>query len=112
MKKRFIAVIVMIAVVASLIISAQGAVAANYPAPLETSFENTGDMRYDIVQRALSQVGYVEGTGSWNAFGNYFGNPTGSWCAYFVQWCAVQAGVPTSILPESRVGRGSDGIIL
>ena len=108
MKKRFIAVIVMIAVVASLIISAQGAVAANYPAPLETSFENTGDMRYDIVQRALSQVGYVEGTGSWNAFGNYFGNPTGSWCAYFVQWCAVQAGVPTSILPESRVGRVSD----
>lgn len=79
MKKRFIAVIVMIAVVASLIISAQGAVAANYPAPLETSFENTGDMRYDIVQHALSQVGYVEGTGGWNAFGSYFGNPTGSW---------------------------------
>ena len=84
----------------------------------------TGNQRDDIINVALSQVGYVEGSSSGDYGGandgsylnyveyNYWYNkcvsssmPVGGsyahWCATFVSWCAEQAGVPSSILNRS-----------
>ena len=71
----------------------------------------TGDYRTDLVNVALSQVGYHEGDSSADLGG---GNDSGSenyteyaywrglqgnpWCAMFIGWCAVQAGIPQTIL--------------
>lgn len=93
-----------------------------YSAVLDVTL--TGDQREDIINVALSQVGYVEGSSSGDFGGakdgsyvnyteyNYWyhnhvssGMPVGGsyahWCATFVSWCAEQAGVPTSILKRS-----------
>ena len=91
----------------------------------------TGNQRTDIVNIALSQVGYREGTrsgdyggaddGSYNNYTEYnywyhnyvsTGMPVGGdsapWCATFVSWCAEQANIPTTILKRSTVaGHGA-----
>lgn len=72
----------------------------------------TGDMAFDTVSAALSQVGYHEGsgkkqlggdgTGSGNyteynlAFGKIGGSYAYAWCAAFVSWCLVQSGAGES----------------
>ena len=84
----------------------------------------TGNQRDDIINVALSQVGYTEGSYSGDTGGaddgsydnyteyNYWynnyissGMPIGGsyapWCATFVSWCAEQAQIPTSILQRS-----------
>lgn len=82
------------------------------------------DMRQNIVNVALSQVGYHEGNsiadlGGGNSYGNadyteygyYYGtavlgNQRGyflPWCALFVTWCARMAGIPTDILNSSPI---------
>lgn len=84
----------------------------------------TGNQRDDIINVALSQVGYREGSytgdysGAYDAsYNNYTeynywyhnhvssGMPVGGsyahWCATFVSWCAEQANVPSSILKRS-----------
>ena len=77
----------------------------------------TGDPAEDIVNVALSQVGYHEGNsrkeldgsgvtdgtegGNFTEYAYFFNNGStayGSWCAYFVNWCARQAGISTKIL--------------
>ena len=80
----------------------------------------SGNQREDIVNVALSQVGYREGSssndysgaddGSYNNYTEYnywynkyvsSGMPVGGsnapWCATFVSWCAEQATIPSSI---------------
>ena len=92
----------------------------------------TGNQRDDIINVALSQVGYVEGSYAGDYGGaddgsyinyteyNYWYNkcittnmPVGGsyahWCATFVSWCAEQAGVPTSILRRSTAAGHSAG---
>ncbi|MBQ7345383.1 MAG: CHAP domain-containing protein, partial [Oscillospiraceae bacterium] len=93
--------------------------------------ELTGDQRVDIINVALSQAGYAEGSytgdtggaddGSYNNYTEYnywyhnyinSGMPVGGeyapWCATFVSWCAEMANVPTSILQRSTAaGHGS-----
>lgn len=108
MKKRIVAIIAVFMLLAAVTVGTISIIADNHPSPIHFSYENTGDMQYDIVQYALSQVGYHEGTDNWNAYGNSFGNSSGAWCAYFVQWCARKAEVPESIIPLSRFGRVSD----
>ena len=84
----------------------------------------TGNQRDDIINVALSQVGYYEGSYSGDYSGaydssynnyveyNYWYNtqisssmPVGGtyahWCATFVSWCAEMAGIPKSILNRS-----------
>lgn len=74
-------------------------------AAYENTHRNTGDQRYDIVQVALTQVGYKEGPGSSNGnytkYGVWWGNSTIAWCGVFVSWCADQAGVPQSVLKHT-----------
>ena len=75
----------------------------------------SGDFRTDIVNIAMSQIGYTEGnskteisgctpgTGNYTEFGLWYNNrqdaPGGyekaAWCAMFVSWCAYQAGIPS-----------------
>lgn len=71
----------------------------------------TGDNAADIVNVALSQVGYHEscssydlsgdgtGSGSCTEYGRWYGNQT-DWCNIFVSWCAYVAGVSESVFPK------------
>ena len=89
----------------------------------------TGNQRTDLVNVARSQLGYHEGdntsqlhgesSGSRNytEYGYWYGtqvqgNSVGSyyaWCAYFISWCARQAGIPTSIISNASYAcAGSD----
>lgn len=47
----------------------------------------------DFLDYAEAEVGYKEGTGNDNKFGKYFGANKQPWCAYFICWCADQAGI-------------------
>lgn len=80
--------------------------------------ELTGSNLLDIVNVALTQVGYHEGSSesdrdgmNMNSDGNYteygyFSDCDGyAWCAMFVSWCARQANVPESLVENSRVAR-------
>lgn len=77
----------------------------------------TGDMRTDIVNVAMSQIGYCEGnslaqlsgcepgSANYTEYGLWYNNlqsaPGGyekaMWCAMFVSWCANQAGISSEI---------------
>lgn len=73
---------------------------------------NTGKNIKDLIEVAKTQIGYTElntTTGfpiapndpaGYTKYGESFGAPTGEWCAYFISWCARQAGIPTSVLPR------------
>ena len=83
--------------------------------------ELTGDQRRDILNVAISQLGYHEGNSkadfggdNWGGTNNYVeynygnrntysNNNTYSyyWCASFVTWCARQAKIPTSVVMNS-----------
>lgn len=80
--------------------------------------ELTGNYRADIINIALSQVGYHEGecdadrdgmhinsSGNWTEYGRYCECDGFAWCAMFVTWCARQAQIPKSLIADSRVAR-------
>lgn len=72
----------------------------------------TGDLAFDTVSVALSQIGYHEGRGTTQlggdasgagnyteynlAFGKIGGSYAYAWCAAFVSWCLVQSGAKNS----------------
>ncbi len=74
--------------------------------------ELTGDMAYDIIRVALSQVGYhggdsydelhgenKNGTAQYNEYSYWWdGVANRSWCAAFITYCARQAGIPNTVL--------------
>ncbi len=74
--------------------------------------ELTGDMAYDIIKVALSQVGYREGNSydelhgenkygyaDYNEYGYWWdGVANRSWCAAFITYCARQAQIPNTVL--------------
>ena len=71
----------------------------------------TGDPRTDIVNIALSQVGYQESTYMKELSGEIVGNVNfteygdwydmqDQWCAMFVSWCAALAGVAEDVVPK------------
>ncbi|MBQ7345920.1 MAG: CHAP domain-containing protein [Oscillospiraceae bacterium] len=71
----------------------------------------TGDQRADIVNIALSQVGYQEGGSSpllsgevyggvnFTEYGAWYGMQD-MWCAMFASWCAHVADIPTDVIPS------------
>lgn len=83
-----------------------------YIDPYPNTHRNTGRNIADIISVAKTQIGYTElstttgmplgpGQGKgYTKYGAYFGDQTGDWCAYFVSWCASQAGISTSIVPR------------
>lgn len=71
----------------------------------------TGDPRTDIVNIALSQVGYQESTYMKELSGEIVGNVNfteygdwydmqDQWCAMFVSWCAALAGISKDVVPK------------
>ena len=80
--------------------------------------ELTGNYRADLVNIALTQVGYHEGEnakdrdgmhmgnqGNWTEYGYYCECDGFAWCAMFITWCARQAKIPQSIIYDSRLAR-------
>ena len=86
----------------------------------------TGDARTDALLVAFSQLGYHEGdsssdlnggnrrgTNNYTEYGYWFGTrPMGgssgfyhAWCAFFVSWCARQAGVPESVISNAAYAK-------
>lgn len=76
-------------------------------ADYENTHVNTGNQRYDIIQVALTQVGYKEGSRNYSKYGEYFGNANSAWCGWFVSWCAAQAGVPRSVIKRQGIANAS-----
>jgi len=74
----------------------------------------TGDYRNDIINIALSQVGYkegnsekelagnVSGSGDYTEYGRSLESAGSAWCSEFASWCIRNAGVPTSVIANSR----------
>lgn len=54
--------------------------------------------RDDIVNVALSQLGYTEGANNDTIYGDWYGLPNQPWCAMFVSWCADQANISQDII--------------
>lgn len=76
-----------------------------------TEVKLTGDPRTDIVNIALSQVGYLESTYMDELSGEICGNVNfteygdwyemqDQWCAMFVSWCAALAGISKDVVPK------------
>lgn len=84
-----------------MLVTALGVLPQSADAAYENTHVNTGNYRQDIIAVALTQVGYLAGSGNYNKYGASFNNAYDSWCGYFVSWCANQAGVPTSILKRT-----------
>ena len=80
-----------------------------------TNVKLTGNYRTDLVNVALSQIGYRESNSSSNLsgtsqgssnqteYGKWYGLPGQPWCAMFISWCARQAGIPTSTIKNSAL---------
>ena len=50
----------------------------------------------NFVAIAKEEVDTTEGKGGYTKYGDEFGDPYGSWCAYFVDWCAKKADILTT----------------
>lgn len=85
--------------------------AAGYPDYYPNTHRNTGSHIADLIGVAKTQLGYTEldgagnpisssSDGGYTKYGASFGEPNGAWCAYFISWCASQAGIPSSIVPR------------
>lgn len=46
-----------------------------------------------LIAKAASQIGYYKKPGTKTVFGEWYGIPTGQWCAMFVSWAAAQVGL-------------------
>ena len=78
----------------------------SYSTAYPNTWVNTGDQARDLIQIALTQVGYQESSDhtKYNAW--YYGSDTAAaWCNIFVSWCANQAGIPTSVIPKMAATR-------
>lgn len=58
-------------------------------------------MAKDIVDVALSQLGYNGGYNFNTKYGRWYGMNHAPWCQMFVSWCAAQAGISSSIVPRT-----------
>lgn len=74
----------------------------------------TGDYREDIINIALSQLGYHEGdsevdyagdniygSGDYTEYGRRLGSTGSAWCSEFASWCMRMAGVPVETIANS-----------
>lgn len=101
MKKRFLAILLTLAAVLTLM---GPTVSADY----ENTYVNTGDMRKDLIGVALTQVGYTEGPNNDTKYGDWMNLSNHPWCGIFVSWCARQAGIPTSVLKNTGIANPSN----
>ena len=111
MTKRLLSLFLAVSTVVLLAFSGVAAVSAeDYP----NTHTNTGDQRYDIVQIALTQLGYTEsdtdrsGSNGRTKYGEFYGYPYADWCGCFVNWCARKANVSTSVLKKTGLTKPSN----
>ena len=77
MMKRMLALLLAVACCMLLVMPNVASVSAeSYP----NTHSNTGNMRYDLVQVALTQVGYQEGSNNYTKYGVYHNNSNAQWC--------------------------------
>lgn len=83
-----------------------------------TNVTLTGYQRTDIVNVAISQLGYHEsdspndlsgtstnGTSNYTEYGRWY-NWQGAWCGLFISWCAEQAQIPKTIIKKQGWASG------
>ena len=75
----------------------------------------TGNYREDVINIAVSQLGYHEGdsakdhhggntqgSGDYTEYGRRLGSTGSAWCSEFASWCIRMAGVPTKYVAISH----------
>lgn len=97
--KRYLSMLMVVCMCLSLLLYIQFPVMAAY----ENTHHNTGNQAYDIVEVAKTQLGYTEGSSKDNKYGATFGVNNADWCAFFVSWCAKEAGISTSIIKRQGI---------
>lgn len=124
--KTFLTLLLVLTLVSSLLPAEAAGTSYTVSGPYGESvyYENlkaltlTGDYRTDLVNVALTQVGYHEGAnsrerhgnnwysdGNWTEYGYFSGCDGYAWCAMFISWCARQARIPGSLIQNSTVAR-------
>ena len=78
-------------------------------AAYENTWINTGDQAKDIVEVAKTQIGYTEGSNNYNKYGASFNHNNVAWCAFFVSWCAKEAGISNSIIQRQGIASPFSG---
>lgn len=63
-------------------------------------------MAKDIVDIAISQLGYKEGAGNNTKYGKYTGANMAPWCHSFVSWCAYKAGESRAVPKTASTDTG------
>ena len=94
----------------------------NKPAPIvnlarsfsESAYTPTGDRKADFLGIAFTQLGFSGGTsnnpildgtgpgGPYSKYGEYYNDPSESYCSYFVSWSARKAGIGEEIINNAR----------
>ena len=97
--KKALSVLLLAAILFS---SFQTAVFAAY----ENSYKNTGDQAADLVGVAKTQLGYTESKDGSTKYGEALGNATMEWCGAFIVWCADQANISKSVIPQNPSSNG------
>lgn len=63
--------------------------------------ELTGSYPEDVLAVARTQLGYAERADGYTRYGDWYGIPTGDWCAMFLSFCLHYAKVPTMAFPQA-----------
>ena len=111
MTKKLLALLLAVMTATMLLLPGVASVSAeDFP----NTHTNTGDQRHDIVQIALTQLGYTEsttdkkGSNGYTKYGDFYGHPYADWCGCFINWCARQAEIPTSVLARTGLTKPSN----
>ncbi len=67
---------------------------------IASSAATSGSGAARFVAVAAGEIGYRETGNNQNKYGAWAGNNGVAWCAYFVSWCAYQAGV-SNLIPKN-----------
>ena len=103
--KRILSLTLAFTVCLSMLLTVNLPVMAAY----ENTHKNTGNQAYDIVAVAQTQYGYRAGANKNNKYGAAFGCNNVDWCAYFVSWCAKEAGISDSIIHRQGIASPFSG---
>jgi len=140
MKKRAMSVLLAVLLIIQILSFSMHSLALEMPYQAHSVYEHstyyeklcavelTGDARIDIINVAVSQLGYHEGdstaeldgsnlngSNNYTEYGYWFGtqvkgNSYGhfyDWCAMFVSWCARQAKIPVNVISNSAYANAS-----
>lgn len=69
----------------------------------------TGNYRADMIAVANSQLGYAEDANGGSVYAAEIGgadNALRPWCTEFISWCARNAGIPETVIPNALATDG------